>query len=123
MIRQSPNFANSRISLATILSLRGNYSEAVKEFSLALQTHPNSVEGRFGLAEVLRVSGQVEAALGEYERVLKLDPTVVEAWVGFGAALITLERYQQARDLHQDAQRVHPNHPQLRELAALLPPI
>lgn len=123
VIRQSPNFANSRISLATILSLRGNYSEAVKEFSLALQTHPNSVEGRFGLAEVLRVSGQVEAALGEYERVLKLDPTVVEAWVGFGAALITLERYQQAHELHQDAQRVHPNHPQLRELAALLPPI
>ena len=123
VIRQTPSFANAHISLATILSLQGNYSEARDEFSVALQYHPNSVEGRFGLAEVLRVSGQVEAAVGEYERVLKLDPTVVEAWVGFGAALITLERYRQARDLHQDAQRVHPNHPKLRELAALLPPI
>ena len=122
VIRQTPSFANAHISLATIFSLQGDYSEALEEFSVALQYHPNSVEGRFGLAEVLRVSGQVEEALGEYERVLSLDPTVVEAWVGFGAALVALERGQEARDLHRDAQRVHPNHPKLRELAALLPP-
>ena len=122
VIRRSPDFTGAHVSLGTILSVQGEYDQALERFSVALESDPNSVEGRFGLAEVLRVAGQSEESLPHYERVIQLDPTIVEAWIGRVAALITLQRNQAARDALADAERIHPGHPQLTELAALLPP-
>ena len=120
--RRSPDFTDAHVSLGTILSVQGAYDRAIERFSVALESDPNSVAGRFGLAEVLRVSGQSEDSLPHYERVIQLDPTIVEAWIGRVAALITLQRSQAARDALADAELIHPGHPQLTELAALLPP-
>ena len=122
VLRRSPDFTDAHVSLGTILSVQGQYDQAIERFAIALESDPNSVSGRFGLAEVLRVSGQAENALPHYERVIQLDPTIVEAWIGRVAALITLQRSQAARDALADADRIHPGHPQLSELASLLPP-
>ena len=122
VLRRSPDFTGAHVTLGTILSVQGQYDQAIERFAVALESDPNSVAGRFGLAEVLRVSGQSEDSLPHYERVIQLDPTLAEAWIGRVAALITLQRSQAARDALADAERIHPGHPQLTELATLLPP-
>lgn len=121
VLRRSPDFAKAHLSLGVIFTLTGRYPEAIDRFSAALKSDPNFPEARLGVAEALRVSGQPAASLAHYDRAVALDPGLAEAWVGGAMALITLRRDRDARAWFEKAKRVHPGHPKLIELEALLP--
>ena len=120
LLRRNPAYAKAHVSLGRISNVKGRYNEAVDRFSAALKIEPQSPEAHTGLAEALRVSGQPAAALPHYERAIDLDPSAPEPWIGGAMALISTRRIVDARGWLSRAERVHPDQPKLRELAAML---
>ncbi len=118
--RRSPEFVKAQVSLGVILNLNGRYQEAVGRFTKAIAVDPAFPEGHLGLAEAQRMSGGLDASLQHYERAIALDPGLAEAWIGGAQALLGLGRRQAAAEWLSEARRVHPDRPELAELAARL---
>ena len=118
--RRSPEFVKAQVSLGVILNLNGRYQEAVGRFTKAIAVDPAFPEGHLGLAEAQRMSGGLDVSLQHYERAIALDPGLVEAWIGGAQALLGLGRRQAAAEWLSEARRVHPDRPELAQLAARL---
>ena len=104
-VRLAPDFAEAHIGLASLLQLEGRYAEAIDRYALAVKYQPNSVEARLGLAMALRVAGRLEESLPHFARVARAEPGLVATWVVGADALISLERYSEAREWVSDARR------------------
>ena len=77
----------------------------------AIKSEPGYVEARLQLANALRRGGQLEASLVQYDYIIKNDPRVPEARFGYGAALVRLRRYAEARDRFAAAMNEYPGEP------------
>jgi tetratricopeptide (TPR) repeat protein len=117
-LRLAPDYALAHYSLGVLMVSAGRYPEAVQRLSTAVQHDPDYVEARLLLGEVLRHTGRPDESLPHYAHVIKVDPRVAEAQLGYALALVSLGRYQQARDRLTDATTVHPDHPDLIQALA-----
>ena len=115
-VRLAPDFAEAHVGLASLLQGDGRHAEAVDRYALAVKHRPGYVEARLGLAMALRVSGRVEESLPHFAQVAQAAPGIIETWVVGADALITLERYAEAREWVSRARRVHPDQPELKQL-------
>ena len=115
-LRQSPGFAEAHVGLAALAELDGRLPEAINRYRQALESEPSYVEARLGLAQALHASRRFEESLSHYLQVTDAEPGFVEAWLGRADALIQLERYAEAREWVRAARRVHPDHPDVRQL-------
>jgi len=120
VLQQSPDFAKAHFSLGAIFEASGRRPAAIEQFQAAVKSDPNMPDARLRLAEALRASGQLQASMVHYEAAVALDPGIAEAWIGGAQALIGLRRNEQAAEWLARAQRIHPNRPELEELAKRL---
>jgi tetratricopeptide (TPR) repeat protein len=118
VVRRSPHFAKAHYSLAVIMTSSGRYQQAIEELSTAVKWEPTYVEAHLLLADILRRSGRLERSLAHYDEVVKIDPRVADARFGSALTLVTLRRYQQARDRLTEGIKLHPD--QLRFAVTLV---
>ncbi len=116
VLRRSPEFAGAHFSLGLIHASSGRFDDARARFAAAVTHEPDHVQARLLLADTLRMVGRQEALLPHLEYVVKVDPRRVEAWVAGANALISLERYAEARDWLAAASKVHPEMPEIASL-------
>jgi tetratricopeptide (TPR) repeat protein len=121
-LQRAPEFPRAHFGLGMILNLSGRHAEAIEHFAAAVKYQPDYLEARLGLAEALRVTGHLQESLPHFKRIVELDPGLAEAWVMYAATLIRLQRYQEARDLLNEARRVHPGEPELTNLLSKAAP-
>lgn len=56
---------------------------------------------------------EYKEAIAAYDRAIRLKSNFVDAWLGKGEVLYRLERYQEAREVAQQALKLKPNDPEI----------
>ena len=84
-----------------------------------MKYEPVNVDARLGLANALRRSGQLAPSLSEYEHPEDRSGPV-RARFGYVAALIRLNRYQEASERLAEAMDLYPNEPVFARAATRL---
>jgi eukaryotic-like serine/threonine-protein kinase len=101
-----------RVTERERLSIEGNYylvatGELVKAeqvYGLYVQTYPRDTAARANLAFTAFSLGHYETALAEYRESLRFDPDNVRNYTNVAGALINLSRFDEARQVLQQAQ-------------------
>ena len=109
-MRVSPQFAKAHYSLGVIEQGRGRSEQARERFAAAVRADPGYVEARVALAAAMRRSGRALESLEQYRQLLELDPRVADAAFGYAMTLVSLGRYQEARDRLVDGAAAYPAH-------------
>ncbi len=74
-----PSHKSASYNLAYLMFLKGEYNEAIKYFSKAIEANHLYAEAWLGRALSYEKLGQAENAIENYRQALKLDSTMVEA--------------------------------------------
>lgn len=93
----------------------GRYQAALPAWKRALQLKPDWIEAELGLADCLQKSGEHEAALAHYRAALQNPETSLAAQAGMARSLIVLRRFEEARQLLEQAVRLSPESIPLRQ--------
>jgi serine/threonine protein kinase/tetratricopeptide (TPR) repeat protein len=102
----------NRVTERERLSIESNYyliatGELVKAeqvYELFAQTYPRDTGAHTNLGFTAYSLGQYEMALAEYRKSLQLDPDNVRNYTNIAGALINLNRFDEAREVLQQAQ-------------------
>lgn len=92
-----------QLNLGRALAWLGRWDEAAQAFRSALQLRPEMVEPQFELAELLYKAGALQDAEKAYLDLLAGTPGFAPAKLGLGAALLALDRAEEAEQLLADA--------------------
>jgi tetratricopeptide (TPR) repeat protein len=109
-----------RLEYARTLAILRRFQEAAREYRRVLETEPQNAAALIGLAKVASWQGQNQLALETYDRVLARNPGLYDAVVGKAFLLLWMGRQEEAQALFREAQRQHPEDPEVaRALASL----
>lgn len=91
------NLAEAHISLAVILkNYYSEWSEAEKEFKLAIKLNPNIAYAHKEYSEYLMIMGRFNEALSEGKLTLELDPLAIVMNANLGHILYRARKYNEA---------------------------
>lgn len=86
----------------------GKLSQAIDEYTQAIQCDPTHVEVHYELARALAGQQRLEEAIEEYNEALNLNPEMVAAYNNLGTVLARLNRLDEAATALQQAVRIAP---------------
>ena len=73
LLAKGPN-AGASTTLGTVLSVRGNFNDAIAQYQAALQSQPNDLQAQIGLARNLYYARRVDESIAAYQRLIQLAP-------------------------------------------------
>ena len=88
---------------AILLADAKQWANARAEFGQHIFKNPEDPRGYRGRAEASRELGQIGETLEDLKKLLELEPTDFQNIVDYGAALLSVNRYEEARDAFQVA--------------------
>ena len=105
------NPSNSMVlsNIATLQRYQGKLSEAVKNYSLALDMTPHAVTLLLNRAALYVEMDSVQRAIDDYERVCELDLYDTEARYSLGVLAMERGDTKHAEDLFNEIKRINPN--------------
>jgi tetratricopeptide (TPR) repeat protein len=112
--------AKAHYSLGILSASNGQLAAAREHFAAAVRYQPDYVEARLALADAQRRGGQADASLREYEEALRINPRSAQGRLGYAMSLVSLRRYQQAREWLEESVRLQPDEPSLSHALARL---
>jgi tetratricopeptide (TPR) repeat protein len=101
--------AVAHYSLGNTLLRKGRTSEAIDQFTKALQIDPNYAEAHNNLGYALLVTGRASAAIEQCEEALRIDPSHSLAHNNLGNALVQTGRASEAIEHYKQTLRMSPN--------------
>ena len=116
------NPSNSMVlsNIATLQRYQGKLSEAVKNYSLALDMTPHAVTLLLNRAALFVEMDSIGRAIDDYERVCELDLYDTEARYSLGVLVMEHGDTKRAEDLFNEIKRINPNSGLYHEGMALL---
>ena len=105
------NPSNSMVlsNIATLQRYQGKLSEAVKNYSLALDMTPHAVTLLLNRAALYVEMDSIVRAIDDYERVCELDMYNTEARYSLGVLAMEQGDTKRAEDLFNEIKRINPN--------------
>ena len=105
------NPSNSMVlsNIATLQRYQGKLSEAVKNYSLALDMTPHAVTLLLNRAALYVEMDSIVRAIDDYERVCELDMYNTEARYSLGVLAMEQGDSKRAEDLFNEIKRINPN--------------
>jgi tetratricopeptide (TPR) repeat protein len=100
--------AYSNVGIAYENRDRGDVSEAIKYYELAVKTNPGYGTGQFNLARALRTRGHITEAMEHYRAALRADPRLSDAHNDLGTLLNGQARYAEAEEHFRKALAINP---------------
>ena len=94
----APDSVDPLLELSNLALAEGRGPEAGEYLRRARGLRPGDPATLHNVAEALRQGGRREEAMAAYREALRLDPDFAPAHVGIGAALVDLERYEEAAE-------------------------
>ncbi|UZQ53645.1 tetratricopeptide repeat protein [Trichothermofontia sichuanensis B231] len=88
----------------------GNYSDALRAVSTALNLDDAVALRHYSLGMVLQHSGQVDAAIAAYYQALERDPNMIDAYNNIGTLLMQQDRLSEAEAIYRQATVIKPDH-------------
>ena len=116
------NPSNSMVlsNIATLQRYQGRLTDAVKNYSLALDMTPHAVTLLLNRAALYVEMDSVQLAIDDYERVCELDMYDTEARYSLGVLAMERGDTKRAEDLFNEIKRINPNSGLYYEGMALL---
>ncbi|MFH2099400.1 MAG: tetratricopeptide repeat protein [Pseudomonadota bacterium] len=106
--------------LGLVEEKQGNLAQALRWYSLTLETDPGNTQTRFNLASLLTRQGRLREAAVQYGRILQDEPGHLKALLNLGHALALMGRPEDAGKIYEKALEVEPGNPRaIRELEFL----
>jgi tetratricopeptide (TPR) repeat protein len=99
VVTAKPNNWVARFNLGRAHFARGEYEQARQEFDAAIQLRPDYLPARLAQIQVSLIRGDTDAALHQADETSRIAPNSVEAKVMKAAALVRLQRFDEARAL------------------------
>ena len=96
-------------NIATLQRYQGKLSEAVKNYSLALDMTPHAVTLLLNRAALYVEMDSVQRAIDDYERVCELDMYDTESRYSLGVLAMENGDTKRAEDLFNEIRRINPN--------------
>ncbi len=116
-----PDYGFAYFNLGNIYEARNQLAEAITFYHKTVAKAPRNLKANFRLANALMRTGDFERAARHYRVAVEIAPGLVQARYLESLALIALRRYVAAREVLEDAIKVHPDNVELtRSLARLL---
>nr|WP_290443480.1 tetratricopeptide repeat protein [Sporolactobacillus kofuensis] len=81
------------------------FEQAAKALDLAISEHPEDPAGYTNFGNLLVTMGESPRSFAFFEKALSIDPLYASASFGYGNALFELDRYQEALDRFNEAQK------------------
>jgi len=105
------NPSNSMVlsNIATLQRYQGKLSEAVKNYSLALDMTPHAVTLLLNRAALYVEMDSMQRAIDDYERVCELDMYDTESRYSLGVLAMENGDAKRAEDLFNEIRRINPN--------------
>ena len=105
------NPSNSMVlsNIATLQRYQGKLSEAVKNYTLALDMTPHAVTLLLNRAALYVELDSIERAVDDYERVCELDMYDTESRYSLGVIAMERGDTKRAEDLFNEIRRINPN--------------
>lgn len=105
------NHNNSLIlsNIGTIQRYQGKVTQAIKNYSLALDMTPNSVTILLNRAAAYMTIDSIELSRKDYARVAELDLSNTESRYNLGIISIQRRDYKKAEDLFMEITKISPN--------------
>ena len=105
------NPSNSMVlsNIATLQRYQGKLSEAVKNYTLALDMTPHAVTLLLNRAALYVELDSIERAVDDYERVCELDMCDTESRYSLGVIAMERGDTKRAEDLFNEIRRINPN--------------
>lgn len=94
------------LALGELAEVQGSMKQAAQAYHTAAVARPDLGRARSALARCLAELGQVEDALEQYEFAFVTDPFLSKDWFGYCELLVSLGRYQQAKQFVEERLRV-----------------
>jgi len=108
------NLVEAHVSLGFVNTCESDFSEAQREFKLAIELNPNYATAHIWCGVMLSYLGRHREALLELQRALEIDPLSLIANVRYGEGLFYARRYDEAIaqlkkaiELDADFERAH----------------
>ncbi len=111
-IKAEPDNPNNSLLLSNIATLQryqGRLSDAVKNYTLALDMTPHAVTLLLNRAALYVEMDSVQRAIDDYERVCELDMYDTEARYSLGVLAMERGDNKRAEDLFNEIKRINPN--------------
>ena len=96
ILTQSPNDADARLLLGSLLSEAGQHQEAIGELKQAVRLRPRSAEAEVALGEAYSSSGDRPAAQRSFQQAVTLDAKSSVAHLDLARVLIESEQFDAA---------------------------
>ena len=102
-----------------------NYDEAILDYTKALQINNKMVDAYYNRAKILLSRKDIEnpdinRAISDLEKSLELDPNFAEALYAMAAALMKVEKYQEALNNLERVLELQPDYIHARALKKLI---
>jgi tetratricopeptide (TPR) repeat protein len=116
MIRKEPGARGIHFLLGRLLLSRPDAGpdagqRAKEEFLKELQIDPDNSGAEYILGELARREENWDEAISRFSKAARLDSNFAEAYLGWGACLITIKKYQEAIPPLRIAERLTPANP------------
>lgn len=107
-LERAPGFDAARRNYAAVLNRGNRHAEALAEIDALLERAPGDPPLRNMRAVVLGKLGDFDGAIATYEAVLARTPEQWQVWLGYGHALKTANRTDDAVAAYRRAIALHP---------------
>ncbi len=116
MIQKEPNSPGLHFLLGRALLSRPDADakmtdRAKQEFQKEIEIDPKNAAAHYVLGELARREENWDEAIAQFSAAAKLDDNFAEAYLGWGFALVTVKRYQEAIPPLRIAERLTPGNP------------
>lgn len=123
MLRKEPNARGTHFLLGRLLLSRPDagpdgIQRAKQEFLSELQIDPKNSDAEFILGELARREENWDEGISRFSAAAKLNPGFAEAYLGWGACLISLKKYQEAISPLRTAEQLSPGNPDVHNALA-----
>lgn len=108
-VRLEPENPKARYHLGLAYDRKGRFSDAAKQYAVAIERRPNMYDAQFQLASALRMSGDLAGAIGAFEALLRNEPTHIGALSALAEVYENTQRLEDAEMAIQTITRLQPN--------------
>ncbi len=98
-------------TMGMIYLAKKNYTDAIKNFTAAVENDPGLFEARLNLAAVSLKFRNYDIAEDNFKAVLKAQPRNYEAIIGLGVALRGNRKFDEAEQKYNEARNLDPQRP------------
>ena len=108
-VRLEPDNPKAHYHLGLAYDRKGRFSEAAKQYAIAIERRPQMYDAQFQLANALRMSGDLPGAIGAFEVLLRNEPAHIGALSSLSEVYESSQRLEDAEAALQTITRLQPN--------------